>query len=214
MREIITLGDTRFSNRNLASGMTSIFTSADQFTQLPFKDIYHNHSLHSYSDENKQYITTTKQAEVIYPKRISLDHLKFIYCRSQAEYETLRNLLPPDVWERWHDKIEVNERGKLFSKEWLHIKTVTLTKESADIHFHLPKKREYYGPFKISCHMQDTSTGESHWLKREYADIVAELDDAKFWDFSDKFDKINNYVVEVFIDDNLAYTRRSDDIPF
>ena len=206
MREIITLRDTRFSNGNLASRMISIFASADEFIRLPFEAIY---------EEEKRHITTPKQAEVIHPKKIPLDYLKHIVCRSQAEYETLRNLLSSDDWKRWESKVCVrnpHSSRTIFHKLWLHIGHVSLAQKSIEINFISPSVPNYYGPFKISCYIQDILTGESHWLKREYADIVAELDDAKFWDFSDK--NISNYIIKVFINDNLAYTRRSDDIPF
>lgn len=93
IREIISHNETGFSNGNLASEYSSLFTSADDFARLPFADIYHEGPPHY---EEKRYITRTKQAEVIYPKKISLDHLKYIYCRSQAEKETQKTffLLP------------------------------------------------------------------------------------------------------------------------
>lgn len=215
MREIITLRDTRFSNGNLASGMTSIFTSADQFTQLPFKDIYHNHSLHGYSDEDKQYITTTKQAEVIYPKRISLDHLKFIYCRSQAEYETLQNLLPSAVWKKWGTKVIVDKGGKLFSKEWLYIEDVTLTNRSTAFDFHLPIRRKDYGPFKIRADLTDPQTRRPYCFEQEYSNIVAELENTRL-NLGLSGINISEYVARVSIDGKLAYLGRytSDNIPF
>jgi len=212
MREIINLQATRFSAGSLARGEYRLFTTADEFIQLPFRDIYHNTL---YNPEDRDRYVNARQAEVIYPKRISLDHLKFIYCRSSAERETLQNLLPPDDWKRWETKVRVNKKRKLFSKEWLYIEDVTLTNKSIAVDFHLPIKREDYGPFKIRVDFTAPRTRRrSYHFQREYSNIVAELDDARFWDFSDK--NISNYVVEVFIDDNLAYLGeyRDDNIPF
>ena len=155
MREIISLNATRFSAGSLARGEYRLFTTADEFIQLPFRDIYHNTP---YSPEDKDRYVNTNQAEVIYPRIISLEHLKYIYCRSSAERETLQNLLPLDIWKRWETKVIVNKKGKLFSKKWLYIEDVTLTNRSIAVDFHLPKEREYYGPFKIRVDLTDPRT--------------------------------------------------------
>ena len=177
-----------------------MFRTADEFISLPFRDIYHNTP---YNPEDRDRYVNASQAEVIYPKRISLDHLKFIYCRSSAERETLQNLLLPAVWKRWETKVIVDKEGKLFSKEWLYIKDVTLNRRGAAIHFHLPKKREYYGPFKIRVFITDMRRG-IYWEVQEYSNIVAELDNARLnLDLSDKI--ISNYGMRVSIDSKLAY---------
>ena len=201
MREILSLNATRFSDGNLARGEYRLFTTADEFIQLPFRDIYHNTP---YNPEDRDRYVNASQAEVIYPRIISLDHLKFIYCRSSAERETLQNLLPTDVWKQWQAKVKVNKKRKLFSKTCLYIEDVTLTKESIDIHFHLPKKREHYGPFKIRVDLTDPRTRRcSYHFQREYSNIVAELTNARF---NPSFGKnLSNYDVSVSIDERLAY---------
>ena len=201
MREIISLNATRFSAGSLARGEYRLFTTADEFIQLPFRDIYHNTP---YSPEDKDRYVNANQAEVIYPRIISLDHLKYIYCRSSAERETLQNLLPPAVWKRWETKVMVNKKRKLFSKECLYIEDVTLTKESADIRFRLPKKREHYGPFKIRVDLTDPRTRRcSYHFQREYSNIVTELTNARL---NPSFGKnLSNYDVSVSIDGRLAY---------
>lgn len=219
MREIITLRDTRFSNGNLASRITSISISADQFTQLPFKDIYHDTSLHGYSDEEKRYIIRTKQAEVTYPKRISLNYLKYICCRSQAEYETLYNLLSPVVWNRWKSKVRIRNPHLLFYKRWLHIEEVRLKKESIDINFNLPdeNERKYHGPFKIRVDIEDQWTKNSYYFQREYTNIIAELTNESL-NLNLSGINISDYNVRVSIgnNDKLAYLGeyRDDNIPF
>ena len=210
MREIISLNATRFSDGNLASSRRSIFCSADEFIRLPFEDIY---------EEGKWYITIPKQAEVIYPKRISLDYLKYICCRSQAEYETLYNLLSPVVWNRWKSKVRIRNPHLLFYKRWLHIEEVRLKKESIDINFNLPdeNERQYHGPFKIRVDIEDQWTNNSYYFQREYTNIIAELTNESLnLDLSNI--NISDYNVRVSIgsNDKLAYLGeyRDDNIPF
>ena len=212
MREIITLNDTRFSDGNLARNEYNIFSSADEFIQLPFEDIYHDAG---FSQEDKGRIIKARQAEVIYPKRISLNYLKYICCRSQAEYETLYNLLSPVVWNRWESKVRTPNPHLLFNQEWLYIKDVTLEKESIHINFKRPNNTCFYGPFKIRVDITDLWTGEPYWFEQKYSHIVAELENTRLnLDLSGI--NISEYVVRVSIDGKLAYLGRytSDNIPF
>ena len=213
MREIISLNDTSFSAGSLARREHNLFTTADEFTQLPFEDIYHDTG---FTPEDKDRIVNARHAEVIYPKRISLNYLNYICCRSQAEYETLYNLLSPVVWNRWESKVRTRNPHLLFNQEWLYIKDVTLEKESIHINFKRPNNTDFYGPFKIRVDIEDQWTNNSYYFEQEYTNIVAELENTRLnLDLSDIIN-ISEYVVKVFIDDNLAYRGRytSDDIPF
>ena len=206
MRAIITLPDTCFSDGNLTRNDTRLFTTADEFiTQLPFEDIYHDTGWSSEPENRHDEIKNRRQAEVIYPKKISLDYLKYICCRSQAEYETLRHLLSPNDWKKWESKVRVpNDPHLLFKKEWLHIEYVKLTKKSINIHFNLPDECRYYGPFKIRINI-DLWAYFRYYHEKVFEDIVAELDNARF-NLDLPNINITNYIVKVFIDDNLAYS--------
>ncbi len=206
MREVITLNNTRFSNGNLARRARNIFTSADDFTQLPFSDIYSDGPPYWLeSPERQDEIKNRRQSEVIYPKRISLDYLKYIGCRSQAECDTLRNLLPPAVWKQWQSKIAISKGQRLFNKEWLYIEDVTLTKKNINIKFNLPKKHEYFGPFKIGFDIKDLRTNNSYPFTKKYSDIVSKFRDKSLnLNLSDI--DMSAYDVKVSIDGKLAYS--------
>lgn len=221
MREIITLNNTRFSNGNLARRKHNIFNSTDEFTQLPFSDIYSDGPYHYETQERHDEIKNRRQAEVIYPKSISLDYLKYIGCRSEAEYDTLRNLLSPVVWKQWQSKIAISkykrlsDEERLFNEEWLYIEDVILTKKNISIQFKRPIKREDFGPFKIRVDIKNLSTNRSYPFEREYSDIVSELPDGKLGlDLSGIH--ISAYDVEISINDKLAYLGKytDDDISF
>ena len=86
---IITLPETEFSATSFARLTTETYRDAQEFRQLPFDDIYHDKW---FSSQDRDKIIGARQAEVVYPQRINLQFLEQICCRSQAEYETLRNL--------------------------------------------------------------------------------------------------------------------------
>ena len=212
IRRIISLNDTSFSDGSLARRGHNLSTTADEFTQLPFEDIYHDTR---FSSEDRDRIINARQAEVIYPKRIPLNYLNYICCRSQAEYETLYNLLAPVVWNRWESKVRTRNPHLLFNQEWLYIKDVTLEKESIYINFKRPSDTDFYGPFKIRVDITDLWSGEPYWFEQKYSNIVAELENTRLnLDLSGR--NISEYAVRVSIDGKLAYLGRytSDDIPF
>jgi hypothetical protein len=69
------------------------------------------------------------------PDALSLDHLRHIWCRSAAEYDTLRALLPPEVWARWRFKVTARTDHNLFNRRWVYADEATLMPGSACIRF-------------------------------------------------------------------------------
>ncbi len=215
IREIISRSEIGFSNGNLASEYSNLFTSADDFARLPFADIYHEGPPHY---EEKRYITRTKQAEVTYPKKISVDHLKYIYCRSQAEKETLKNLLSTALWRKWGAKVLVPRNPReLFQMHCLHVSEVDLARQSITIAFHPPTERAWFGPFNVEVTVTDSAARQIHILfQRRFVSIVKELPGLRLTlDLSDiEFDF---YTAKATIDGELAYLGQydpQDEIPF
>lgn len=91
-----------FSNTGLARGCSQVFSDAVGFKNLPFKLIYHNAF---FSREERDLIVGARHDEVIIPDQLDLDDLKNIWCRSEAEYKTLLNLLDPLSRKKWNSKI-------------------------------------------------------------------------------------------------------------
>lgn len=130
---VLSLADSLFSNGNLRANRVEVGASADFFTALPFAKIYHDASLHEMNEKEKTTIIFHRQAEVIIPRMLSLDHLCFIYCRSQAEFETLMCLLSPEVRRRWEKKIGVDSKRMFFFSNWTFVERVFM--DSRRIHF-------------------------------------------------------------------------------
>ena len=202
IREIITCKKTRFSDGNLASKDSTIFSKAKEFRKLDFDLIYNERN----EFQSKKF-KRARQAEVIYPERVSLKHLKCIRCRSSAEYETLKNLLPSDTWSIWEDRVKYTNSHQLFNKFWLHVEEVKLSKESIDILFNAPCRTEDYGPFEIHVSIEDTTSEKSYYFKHQYKDIVSELENQTLV-IAMQNARLLIYRVKIVINDELAYLGR------
>ncbi len=211
-RAIITLDATRFSNGSLARQNHEVFRSANEYRRLDFKKIYHNQWL---SDEEKSEIVNARHAEVIHPKAISLDHLRYICCRSQAEYETLRNVLSPVIWNRFRSLVRARNPHTLFNLKWLHVTKATLTKQSIGFEFHGPTSREDCGPFEIRVDIYDSRSSDNYYVLVNYENILIELPNLRL-DVDLNNTNLVDYRVMLTIDMNLAYagTYTDDRIPF
>ena len=94
---------TRFSNGSLAGYSPGrVGAKASFFERLPFKEIYHNSWL---KEDEKREIIARRHAEVIVPGQLDLEPLRFIWCRSEAEKETLLSLLSETERNRWANKV-------------------------------------------------------------------------------------------------------------
>ena len=215
LREVITLKDTSFSDGSLARRDHRILNSSNDFARLPFRDIYHNVGWGHEDQDRQDEIKNRRHAEVIHPHRISLDHLTYIVCRSQAEYKTLYNLLSSTVWSRWKNKVAVGKNRMLFNNEWLFVKEVTLSQASVKVGFNFPDHPRFYGPFSIRVDVVDNLTGVSGYFEQNYQNIVFELRGPQLEiNISDL--RLSNYTARISIDDILAYLGKyeGDEIPF
>lgn len=208
-RALITQKVTRFSNGSLARPNHSILKTASEFRELDFEKIYHNQWL---SEEEKRDIINARHAEVIYPKSVELDHLRYICCRSQAEYETLRNLLSPLLWSKWSARVRARNPQTLFNLKWLYVQQATLTKRWIWFDFNTPTARDDYGPFKMRVDIYDSRTSNSFYYQCHYDNIVDDLPNRRL-EFDLENTRLTDYCVSLTIDDKLAYAGRYTDDP-
>jgi hypothetical protein len=211
LEALLCRADTRFSDGNLANTASEfvevkIFETAQDFERLPFDLIYHDARV---SAEDRARIISHRHAETIVPRFVSLDHLRYIWCRSQAEYETLRTLLPEALWQQWRDKITARTDYNLFNREWVYVEQVWLTSSSIGIRFNPCRNPSDAGLFDLRVEIQDTATGKvSVWQARDI-DVKRRLD-VELSTLS------RDYTVRLFIDGNTAYTNhyQEDNQPF
>ena len=158
---ILTRGDCKFSDGGLNSPSYRILSTAAELALLPWKEIYHN-SWVNYTPV----IAHRRNAEVIVPDRLDLGALRFIYCRSAAEKETLLSLLPSRVRHRYQRVILATSRTTLFEKRHTFVEEVRLSSRSARFTFSPDTKSP--GPFHLRVELDDQSGHRYYSEEREF----------------------------------------------
>ena len=202
---ILSRPDCQFTDGNLAS-RPNVFSSPADLGQLPFESIYHDGGV---TDADRRAVVFHRHAEVIIPKILNLNSLRYIACRTQAEYETLLYLLPASAVRRWADQIFLDRRWQFFFKRWVYLETVELS--SSEAIFNFRRQPEYAGPFHAKATFTDTLTERLQPWTRDTltANEPLELPLPKGGPFAD-------YSIRLFLDDNIAYANRyqEDDLPW
>ena len=206
---IICRDDSSFSYGSLAHGSAEVYKTAEAFMTMPFKFIYHEGSFHQ---DERDKIIFHRHAEVIVPKSVGLEDLNYIWCRSQAEYETLHYLLPDEVWSRWRDKIFTRTDFNLFNRRWIYVDKVTLTDKQITFNFNPALEIRDQSPFRAELEIYETFTGKRYvWTDGQYViprtNLVFSLANMT---------RPNDYTVTLLLDGNIAYKNRYQalDIPF
>lgn len=127
---ILTASGTLFTNGNAASYGTLRGDSADFFRKIPFEKVYHDSVL---KESEKGNIVFHRCAEVLVPNSLELSQLTHVLCRSQAEYETLTNLLSAQCRAKYAKKIGVS--GRVHFKHWTYVESVDLDSQRANFRF-------------------------------------------------------------------------------
>ena len=198
--DVLTRLDTAFSDGNLGSSRSRLYSTADEFAQLPWRHIYHNRSLDPIEGSN---IVRRRCAEVVVPERLDLGALSYIYCRSVAERESLLFLLPPKLRKRYHERIVASTRSELYLRRQTFIETVRLTSREITIHFSPETKSP--GPFRLRVEVRSesaTSTSEKPDLN---------LAAGHTWRLRLPMGP-SSYQVRVLLDEHLAYANRYEDL--
>lgn len=206
-KEILPLPGCRFSDGNLAAASSNVFSTAADLENMPFKHIYHEGSI---PKDARSQITFHKNAEVIVPNQLGLSALRYIVCRSQAEYETFLHLLPRNARARWRNNVRIdNHRTRLFFKRWAYVESVEV--DSSRISFHFNKSPEHPGPFHAKVSVTDTLSGKQFALE----DQELAADNSLVFNLSAAA-PLFDYFARLTLDGQIAYAGRyqSDDLPW
>lgn len=190
---ILERSDSHFSNGNAGSHTRNISDSFDDFKEYPFQLIYHERY---FNPEEKKEIIFHRNAEVLIPTRLDLSSLKFIVCRSEAEKETLINMLDKVALSRWQDKVVYRPEGNLFYRRWTFVEKVNASPSSIIFYFSPDSKTP--GPFNISLNISDMDTKENYTFSSKNFYTTNRF-------FSQSLNPvINSYTAELWMDDSLA----------
>jgi hypothetical protein len=163
-KDILTRKSTRFSDGNLGAAGSVVSDDADFFEAIPFRKVYHHSPL--YSDGEKRNIVFHRCAEVIVPKELELDALRAIWCRSEAEYQTLRHSLPSQILRKYSEKL-LGRRSSLYFSKWSFVERATLEQSKIKLGFNASTQKP--GPFAAFLHVENKTTGKRYkWEKNPF----------------------------------------------
>lgn len=196
--KILSLQSTCFSNGNLSYEDVQTGDTVDFYLSLPFNIIYHDASLsHLAKDERKPY-KFHRHAEVIIPESLELTYLKFVVCRSRAEFETLINLLPTEASNKWRNKIGIAKRDWFFYCLWLFVENVFLDDSFINFNFSLPAQIQH--TYHARCDIEDFATGIRHtWQSSDFKAVKNLRVDLK------NLGHPQHYKVSFYLDQHLVY---------
>ena len=214
-KPILTNVDTQFSAGSLAGRYKNALSTPQEFVKLPFDDIYHSGRI----TERNEEIKNRRHAEVVVPNSIGLEHLRKIWCRSAAERETLKNLLPDHLWRRWRDKIFWGAEHDMFNHHWVYVKNAYLQMDTIDLRFNYPTKSRYItdcGQFALRFKIEDIPNQRvlyddvvGHYsFNQNTHHLVFKLDSLGY---------VTKYKLTVSLNEYIAYVGvydEMDDIPF
>ena len=182
---------------------TLIGSSIAELKSIKFQNVYHNKSVPRMDDtENsviRQEILSARHAEVLVKDELPLDHLRLIVCRSNAERETLLNLLEPHVKKIWIERIRVDEGDlRLFNKNGTFMREVHLTPEKASLKFYFQGDASMRGPFTLKIE-REVDGKSSAILVEDY--LIKKTVDT--YDFANA---ASSYQLRISLNDSLSYS--------
>ena len=202
--EVLAKTGVLFTDGNVAAGAEPT-GDVGFFTTIPFEAVYHS-GWYDTSIPNR--IVYHRNAEVLAPERLGATAIRFICCRSQAEYDTLLDLLPPGPFSHWVDKIGVRPQLNLFYKEWCFVEQVEMNRESVLFRFNTGDSRNPSGPFNARAEIIETLTGGRFvWSNDDF--VVSSTLPLSLLNLRHPED----YSLRFLLDDQLAYSGRYQEEP-
>lgn len=199
MEEILAHPDSRFSAGN-PEKTNQTYTTPDYFAELPFEQIYHDAPFNA---DQRDEIMRSREAQVVIPDRLTLEGLQFIWLRSPAEYETLRYLLPAEVWARWRNKITTRSDYHLFNHRRPYVQQALLQSHQLTLHFNPCYKAEDCGPYFAQIVIEHADGNQTTWQ-----DEALGTHQPLTIPFAGQVAGSGGYSVQLLLDGDLAYAGR------
>ncbi|MBK8027037.1 MAG: DUF4433 domain-containing protein [Chloroflexi bacterium] len=201
--------DSRFTRETLA-GYTpgSLLESVDAFRTMPFEDIYHDSR---FEPHERDRIVRSRHAELVIPNEIDLTHLRAIWCRSPAEYRTLRASVTPEVWQQWGARITAKSDFNLFFRQRLFVQDASLDHDGIRFTFNIPKRPMLEGQYDIRLQIDDFVHDRHYAQSLQFDYLVSNYVSLG------KIGSPDHYAVRLSINGHLAFAdtyQAADDIPF
>ena len=169
------------------------YKTASYFRTMPFEQIYHDSW---FSADEREEIMRFREAQVLIPDRIGLESLQLIWMRSPAEYETLRQLMPEELWQQWSDKITARSDYHLFNNKRAFVQEAVLQAGEIRLRFNPCQNGNQCGAFHAKAVVTFTDGAQIEWEDKRYepeADLVIRLS------------RKDPYQVRFLLDETVAY---------
>jgi hypothetical protein len=194
---VLARGDSEFSIGNLARGARTGCT-AEFLRSIPFHDVYHD----SWFDPGERdRIVFHRHAEVIVPDVMDLSALRFVGCRSQAEYETLLHMLAPEARTTWSSRIGLGIRANLHYRRWNFADQVAMSNDQ--IVFTFNSSCTTRGPFRVEVNLTDAQSNAYRYVTDGDLDQTLRMN-------LRSVRAPESYTVSLTLDGRIAYQRRYD----
>ena len=144
---VLSRSDSCFSDGNLGADNARVNGDVSFLKQIPFDLVYHDTW---FGPAERAQIVHHRNAEVLVPQRMGLENLRYIVCRSDAEYKTLLHLLSPETLSRWLGKLGVMPNLQLFSRKWTFVEQVDMSTEKIVFRFN----PDSYTPGPFGAHVE------------------------------------------------------------
>lgn len=193
-KPILTRDGTLFSNENMQRASAQLGSNAAFLAGLPWDKVYHEGVL-----AGDQTIIRHRCAEVLTISPLELqDCLQWIYCRSEAERDTLLHLLGA-AGNNWRTKIRVSDDIRVFNRLLTYVEHVHLTPDGVIVELH---PRNDGQDVKFRLHVMDMGGV----IIGQYAkDVFSPIPpDAKLWRIPQAI-LPGYYLVQIWLEDELAY---------
>jgi hypothetical protein len=162
-KEILTRKTTRFSTGNLSQS-PPVGEDAAFFETIPFEKVYHDSWMR---EEEKAEIKLHRHAEIIVPSELELDGLRRIWCRSEAEYQTLLHLMPAPVAKKYKERIGQGKRPSMHFCKWTFVESAVLEQNRIVLSFN--QSTALPGPFAATLQVENQRTREKYkWEKVDF----------------------------------------------
>jgi hypothetical protein len=204
--QVLTRDDSLFSNKGLGSRDVQLFNTFSELQNLPWRKIYHTGPFDKTTNPD---ITASRMAEVLVPKKLSLESLRYIYCRSEAEKETLLYLLPEELRSKYKSITLASTRREHFFRKHTFIETVSISQ--SECHMRFSPETESRGPFNLNLVCKDFTGRTIRVLNNPAFEFHNE------YVIRGQYNPINyDFELTVTLDNHLAYANiyQDIDIPF
>ncbi|MFZ5808806.1 MAG: DarT ssDNA thymidine ADP-ribosyltransferase family protein [Chloroflexota bacterium] len=204
--EILALPNSCFSDRTLAAhGGYKLLKSPQELQNLPWAEIYHNQRIDRSDSESAREIVAHRNAEIIVPRELDLTSLKYIYCRSEAEKDTLLFLLPLDLRHHYQNRIIASSRNELYFRLRTFIERVLL--DSSHIYLQFSPETQAPGPFRLCI---EVTAGQT------FAQEIPHFSIPPHEYHLSLSRPLSRYQIRVTLDDHLVYANAFTDtsLPF